>query len=188
VGGSAIKSYLISYSAYLIHTYLMKNYRSRNVANVNHEDKKQFDKSMNRGQVVIEHAFAALKDRWKILKKFLDEENKSAGETLACCILHNFCKMRRLPIPITISIQRNKNILEEFDNPIPHLADGRTAKEVGKAMRDYLFAEWHVNNPPSPPLQHPLPALKGRGLQLVSSGQSTVNTTGGRGLERYLGG
>jgi hypothetical protein len=44
----------------------MKNFRLRNVIDIDHEDKKQFDKkqfdkNMNRTRVVIEHAFAALK-------------------------------------------------------------------------------------------------------------------------------
>jgi hypothetical protein len=61
-----VKPYLVSDSAYLICTYLMKNFRLRNVIDIDHEDKKQFDKkqfdkNMNRTRVVIEHAFAALK-------------------------------------------------------------------------------------------------------------------------------
>jgi hypothetical protein len=62
-----VKPYLIGDSAYPIHKYLMKNFRSKNVDDVRYDDKKCFDISMNRGRVVIEHAFAALKGRWKIL-------------------------------------------------------------------------------------------------------------------------
>jgi hypothetical protein len=47
VGGLAVKPYLIGDSAYPICTFMMKNYRSINVIDVDHEDKKQFNKSMN---------------------------------------------------------------------------------------------------------------------------------------------
>jgi hypothetical protein len=131
----------------------MKNYRSRDVADVYYEDKKRFDMSMNRRRVVIEHAFAALKGRWKILTNFLDEVDKAAAKTLACCVLHNFCELRRLPLPPSTSFEGNRDSLCRFDNPVPHSVDGRVAKDVGTAMRDVLFAQWHISNPPSPPLQ-----------------------------------
>jgi hypothetical protein len=157
VGDLFVKPYLVGDSAYPIRTYLMKNFRSKNAADLNHEDKKWFDKSMNRGRVVIEHSFAALKDRWKILTNFPDEVDKAASETLACCVLHNFCEMRRLPLPpsssssSSSSSQGNMDVLVGFQNPVPHLVDGRMAKEAGKTMRDVLFAQWRASHPPSPP-------------------------------------
>jgi hypothetical protein len=108
---------------------------------------------MNRGRVVIEHAFAALKGRWKILTNFPDDVDKAAGETLACCVFHNFCEMRKLPLPTSISTQENRDVLVGFHNPVPHSSDGNAAKEAGKAMRDELFAHWRGNNPPSPPME-----------------------------------
>ena len=61
--GLVVKSYLVGDSAYLICMYLMKNYKSKNADDVNHKDKKRFDKNMNRGRVVIEHTFATLKGK-----------------------------------------------------------------------------------------------------------------------------
>jgi hypothetical protein len=52
-----------------------------------------FDKSVNSGRVVIEHAFGALKNRWRILKNFNMSMDKAATVTFACCILHNFCEI-----------------------------------------------------------------------------------------------
>jgi hypothetical protein len=153
VRGLVVKPYLVGDSAYPIYKYLMKNYKSKNADDINHEDKKRFDKSMNRGRVVTEYAFAALKGRWKILTNFPNEVDKVAGETLACCVLHNFCEMRRLPLPPSTSSHGNKDILVEFDNPVLHLVDGRAAKDVGIAIRDVLFEDWRLSNPPSPPSQ-----------------------------------
>ena len=70
--------------------------------------------------MVIEHTFVALKDKWKILKNFLDEVDKAIREASACCILHNFCEMVRLPILIAIPIQNNMDLLVGLDNPIPY--------------------------------------------------------------------
>jgi hypothetical protein len=151
VRGLTVKPYLIGDSAYPICTYLMKNYKSKYAGDVNHEDKKRFDKSMNRGRVVIEHAFAALKSRWKILTNFPDEVDKAAKETLACCVLHNFCELWKLPLPPSTLAQRSHDNLVGFTNPVPHLVDGRAAKDAGTAVRDVLFEGWRLSNPPSPP-------------------------------------
>jgi hypothetical protein len=59
--------------------------------------------------------------------------------------------MKKLPLPNFISTVDNKDILMGFDNLVLYLADRRVAKEVGMAMNDDLFAEWHLNNPPSLP-------------------------------------
>jgi hypothetical protein len=151
--GLTIKPYLIDDSMYPIRTYLMKNYRSKNVVDVYHEDKKQFDRAMNRRRVAIENAFAALKDRWKILKNFPNKVDKAVAKTLACCIHHNFCEMRKLPLLPSTSTEGNKDMLMGFHNAIPHSADGRAAKEASKTIKDDLFAGWRINNPPLLPLQ-----------------------------------
>jgi hypothetical protein len=125
---------------------------------------------MNSRRVVIKCAFAALKDRWKILKKFPDKIDKAAREALACCILHNFCGIRQLSIATIIPIKSNNDLLMGFEDPVPYLTDGGATKGAGKAMKDDLFVEWPVKNPPSPPLQH-LPLMhRIRSPQLVLSG------------------
>jgi hypothetical protein len=59
--------------------------------------------------------------------------------------------MRRLPLLPLTSANGNMDVLVEFDNHVHHLVDERAAKDAGKTMKDVLFAEWRVNNPPSPP-------------------------------------
>jgi hypothetical protein len=99
------------------------------------------------------HGSLRVKGRWKVLTNFPDEVDKAAVETLACCVLHNFCEMRRLPLPPSTSTSESTDLLVGFDNPVHHLADGRAAKEAGKVVRDALFEAWCRNNPPSPPSQ-----------------------------------
>ena len=108
---------------------------------------------MNKRRVAIENAFAALKGRWKILKNFPNEVDKVVVETLAYCIHHNFCEMRKLPLLPSTSTKRNRDMLMGFHNVVPHSVDGRATKEASKAIRDDLFVGWHVNNPPSLALQ-----------------------------------
>ena len=63
--------------------------------------KKKFGESVNSGRVVIEHAFRALKSRWRILKHFNMSMDKVATVTLAYCVLHNFCEIygERVSLP-----------------------------------------------------------------------------------------
>jgi hypothetical protein len=47
-------------------------------------------------------------------------------------------------------------------------------------MRDDLFTKWHLNNPPSPPLQHPSLVPGVQGLQLIPGRQSMPSAPSGR--------
>ena len=60
-------------------------------------------------------------------------------------------KYKKLPLPNFISIKDSNDILMGFDNLVLYLADGRVVKEARTAMKDDLFVEWHLNNPPSLP-------------------------------------
>ena len=55
----------------------------------------RFDSSVNTGRVVIEQVFGSLKNRWRILKGFNISVEKAALVTLACCVLHNYCEVKR---------------------------------------------------------------------------------------------
>lgn len=56
-------------------------------------DKTRFDFGINSGRVVIENTFASLKNRWQILKHFNAIVDKAVRVAIACCVLHNYCKI-----------------------------------------------------------------------------------------------
>ena len=100
IGGIEVRPYLLGDSAYPRCPYLLKNFKP-SITNLNFGEKRRFDECVNVGRVVIENAFGALKNRWKILKNFNVEINKAATVTLVCCVLHNFCEIysERVPLP-----------------------------------------------------------------------------------------
>jgi hypothetical protein len=51
---------------------------------------KRFDSSINSSRVVIEHAFGALNNQWRILKCFSLNVDKFANVTVTCFVLYNF--------------------------------------------------------------------------------------------------
>ena len=102
-----------------------------------------FDSSVNSGRVVIEQAFGALKNRWRILKGFNMSVDKAALITLACCVLHNYCEInrQRMLIPADIIFQRDLYVGFHVRR-MQFLCEGLAAKLAGEAMRDILFASW----------------------------------------------
>lgn len=68
-------------------------------------------------------------------------DKAAATEILAYCVLHNFCKLRKLLLPPSTSTNGNRDILCGFDNLVPHSINGRAAKDAGIAMRDVLFTQ-----------------------------------------------
>ena len=104
IGAVEVRPYLLGYSAYPSRSYLLKFFKA-SVTNPRFNDKKIFDESVNSGRVVIEHAFGALKSRWRILKHFNISMDKAATVTLTYCVLHNFCKIygERVPLPTDVA-------------------------------------------------------------------------------------
>ena len=133
-----IRPYLIGDITYPSRPYLLKNFKFGNEAMVDHNrymvfpilfliykvqkftcllcsllklccDLPMFDSSVNSGRVVIEQAFGALKNRWRILKGFNMSVDKAVLVTLACCVLHNYCEVhrQRIPVPADERLQRD---------------------------------------------------------------------------------
>ena len=106
----------------------------------------RFDSSVNSGRVVIEQAFGALKNRWRILKGFNMSVDKAALVTLACCVLHNYCEIhrQRVPIPAYVILQRDPYVGFHVGRmQLPR--EGLAAKLAREAMRDIcLHHGWNV--------------------------------------------
>ena len=145
VRGVQVKPYLIGDSAYLSQPYLLKNYKPRNPA---FRDQKRFDASINTGKVVIEHAFSALKNRWRILKSFGGNVNKCTTETIVCCILHNYCELHgeRLLVPKILGHTADPFACRyQGAQRLPNDGDG--AKLAKESMRRALYGAWLASNP-----------------------------------------
>ena len=52
-----------------------------------------FDKALQSGHLKIENVFAISKNRWQILKNLNFNVLYSRQVILACCVLHNICKL-----------------------------------------------------------------------------------------------
>ena len=100
------------------------------------------------GRVVIEQAFAALKNCWHILKGFNMSVDKASTIILACWVLHNYCELHRqlVPIPANIHLQHGPYVGFHVGRmQLPR--EGLVAKLQGEAMREILFRSWLERNP-----------------------------------------
>ena len=90
---------------------------------------------MNSGRVVIEHAFGALKSRWRILKHFISMD-KAATVTLTYCVFHNFCEIykERVPLPTDVA-QCHDPFVGVRRGAMRLSGDGRAENIVGEQMR-----------------------------------------------------
>jgi hypothetical protein len=147
IGGVEVRPYLIGDSAYLSRPYLLKNFKP-NVTDPAFSDKKRFDQSMNYGRVVIEQAFGALKNRWRILKGFNMGVDRAATVTLACCVLHNFCEIHSEDVPLPTDMEHHRDPYVGLRRGAMRLAgDGQAGKVASEMMRAALFQSWVERNP-----------------------------------------
>jgi hypothetical protein len=86
--------FLIGGATYPICTYLEKNWKTHNLANV---DKIKYDSNMNFGRVVRKNALSFLKKKWWILKHFNFKVGRASLITIACYVLHKYCEMWGAP-------------------------------------------------------------------------------------------
>lgn len=55
---------------------------------------KKFNECLSKGRICVEHSFGQLKSRFRCLLKRLDVTVEKANNVvIACCILHNMCKL-----------------------------------------------------------------------------------------------
>ena len=139
IGGLEDQPYLLGDSAYPSRSYLLKIFRP-SVNESIFQDKRRFDKSLNYGRDVIEQAFRALKNRWRILKNLNMRIDKAATITIACCVLHNYCEifLEQVPLPNNLD-QCVDHFVGVRRGPLRVHGDGRAGKVAGEQMRATLF-------------------------------------------------
>ena len=73
---------------------------------------------------------------------------KAATITLTCCVLHNYCELKRqhVPVPANVRLQHHLHVGFHVER-MQLFHEGLAAKVVGEAMRDILFASWLECNP-----------------------------------------
>ena len=98
IGGLEIRPYLLGDAAYPSRPYMLKSFEP-SVNDPKFQYKRKFDESLNSGKVVIEQAFGALKNRWRILKNLNMGVDRAATITPACCVVHNYCKIFSERVP-----------------------------------------------------------------------------------------
>ena len=178
LSGMDIRPYLIGNTTYPSQPYMLRNYKLKNPTMVDQNryveslclfffdiqclhiciliasllklfcELYKFDSSVNSGRVVIEQAFRALKNCWRILKGFNMSTEKFALVTLACCVLHNYCEInrQRAPIPVDVRLQRDLYV-GFYIGKMQLLCESLATKLAGEAMRDILFTSWVKRNP-----------------------------------------
>lgn len=142
VNNETISPYIVGDSAYLPLMNIMKAYNSRESGDIQRD---AFNKALRRGRVKIENSFAQLKNRWRVLKS-LNFTVPYAGQIiLACCVLHNFCKMHN------DSLVDGNNEVDNHPNhndlrvPRGRRVTESTSKAASFRFRDALYNEWVSN-------------------------------------------
>lgn len=158
VRGVEVFPYIIGDSAYPIRSYLLKNFKPRNAAL--ETDKIRFDRSMNKGRVLIENSFGILKNRWRILRSLTAKIDSGPPIVMACCVLHNYCQLMGMESPTYDRIERFQDRRDRVQgNRIPCYREGDAAKLAGERIRDAIFESWLERNPAPPAPAAPAPAV-----------------------------
>ena len=138
--GTVVPPLLLGDSAYPLEEFIMKPYANRSQMS---EEEKLFNNALSHSRVVVENVFGRLKGRFQCLSKRLDTSLENAVIIVsACCILHNFCELRKQDF--------SEEWLQGLDigmvNNIPYPGTYRT---VGYAveMRDKIKEYISSNNP-----------------------------------------
>ena len=102
---------------------------------------------MRKGRVRIENAFGILKNRWSILKNINVGVQYAPLIMVACCVLHNFCRIKN----DTRVVEREEledATLNDINLNMPRqpLSEQATStSRAGNRIRDNLFNYWEKN-------------------------------------------
>ena len=67
--------------------------------------------------------------------------------TLACCVLHNFCKIHSEDVPLPMDVEHCRDPYVGLHRGAMRLAgDGQADKVAGEMMRAMLFQSWVERN------------------------------------------
>ncbi len=137
VEGLKINPYLLGDAGYASWCYLLHNFKPID-GNLH---KIMFDQQMNVGRVRIENAFGVLKSRWRILHSINTHVDWAPGLLVACCVLHNYCQLMRLPPP---QKDPQEDPLCCVRGQMPLLCEGWIVSQCEKAMHVALFKNWMI--------------------------------------------
>ncbi|XP_069755614.1 uncharacterized protein [Narcine bancroftii] len=122
VEGVEVPAYLVGDAAYPLRSWLMKGFTQHRVLD---QDQRRFNKTLNSGRIVVEHAFDHLKGCWRCLTKRLDISTTLVPDVVfACCVLHNICEINKEDFP-------SEWTLVEADGPAPNSADCADQQDHG---------------------------------------------------------
>jgi hypothetical protein len=89
-------------------------------------NKKKINNSMNFARVIVEIFFGSLKNRWQILKIFISNINKAPSIVIACCVLHNYYEMWKIPKSSCVNYAARRDNLVGFRfDKLPTLTCGK---------------------------------------------------------------
>ena len=109
--------------------------------------RKRFDSAINSNRITIENAFGALKNRWRILRRFKSRVDKAARVTIACYWLHNYCEVRNEAEPYVANAGLRRDPFLGFGNArLSVHREGEQAKRDGERLRERLYNHWVLQN------------------------------------------
>jgi hypothetical protein len=130
-GGFQFPLAVVADSAYPLYPWCMKRFYPRR--NQGSPVVQEFDRRVSSARIVVENAFARLKNRWTILKNVSLKHDMAPLVTVACCTLHNFVQsVEGYPLP-TRRFDSHAMVVRDADFPP---ANNR-AKQVRENMARY---------------------------------------------------
>ena len=92
IRANEIKPYLVGDSAYPLTSWLQKPFPEA----TRDPEEIAFNRALSATRVAVECTFGMLKNRWRILRKWLDSRISFANKiAIACAVLHNFCLLNQ---------------------------------------------------------------------------------------------
>ena len=134
--------YIVGDDAFALKTWLMKPMPHRNMS----VEDRVFNYRLSRGRRVVENVFGLLASRFRCLTTMPQSPERVSIITLACCVLHNFLRIKNPTLDVNLVDQDNPDTLgiipgtwREHAN-LPDMGEffrGNTNR-AAKKQREYL--------------------------------------------------